>query len=269
MKMFIPIASFVLFCSLSAPAAVVVGTLDTPVTENFSSYTGTGLNPGGTGGALDSNSVKILGMSDGDSAFGGTYGSGTDLGRGTSAGGVTTGGTYAFDIGGGNTALGVQPGGSDFTPGSITFAFQNSTGFEATSFRLEVDLLYFNDQTRGNTFQTFWSTDDATYLPLLQDITSPDAADGSPSWVLANSVNHVQPGLSIPDGSTFYIRVVGDDATGSGSRDEFALDNLAITLSGNTFLAQVPEPGSLGLLALGGFFLRMINSKERSRATQR
>ena len=78
-------------------------------------------------GQLDSTTYRAIGFSDGPGAFGGEFTSG-DFGRGASSGGVTTGGGYAFEVSTGDFTLGVQPTGSDFTPGDLTIAGENQTG---------------------------------------------------------------------------------------------------------------------------------------------
>ena len=91
--------------------ATMIGALaiTASATQASVSFTGTEITQTFTG--YDGNS----GPSGWDAS--GFSGAGFSENRGSSTGGVSTGGTYAFDIGGGNVALGVQPGGSDFSPG--------------------------------------------------------------------------------------------------------------------------------------------------------
>jgi hypothetical protein len=74
------------------------------------------------------------------------------------------------------------------------------------------------------------------YEPLSAlDLVSPEAADGSPTWEShARSTADTQTtitGLSISTGGYLYLRWSGDDVSGSGSRDEFALDDVVVTAS--------------------------------------
>ena len=125
----------------AAQRAVSAGS---PVTEDFSAYTGTGIVPMPSAGELDSDEWRVAGLSDGDTTFGGSE-TGGDHGRGASAGGVGGGGLYAFEAGGaGNPALGVQPGGSDFTPGTLELRVQNGTGAALTSLDLAYTLYVLN-----------------------------------------------------------------------------------------------------------------------------
>jgi hypothetical protein len=112
----------------------------TPVTIDFTGFTGGGFRPTPSGTQLCSNHWAITGMSDGVLAFGGTQTAG-DFARGSAAPGTrSTGGMY------GPNALWIQPGGDDFTPGTITLRVLNNTGSTLSSVQLAYDILSFNDQ---------------------------------------------------------------------------------------------------------------------------
>lgn len=167
--------------AISGHASVIISNLNTTNTIDFASFTGAGFAPSPTAGQLDSDTWRVTGLSDGDTTFGGTFTSG-DFARGTSAGGVTTGGVYAFTVSSGNAALGVQPGGTDFTAGSITQRIQNNTGSAVTSWDLSYSLYVLNNKERSNSLLWEWSTDDSTYqslsyiLPQRQRMLSPCGA---------------------------------------------------------------------------------------------
>ena len=93
---------------------------------NNGQFNGSGFSNVPSAGQIDTDAIIVTGMSDGDLSFGAVNTSG-DFARGTSTGGVTTGGVYGFEVTSNNHALGVQPGGSDFTPGDIILRLQNST----------------------------------------------------------------------------------------------------------------------------------------------
>lgn len=207
------------------------------------SFTGTAVND--TFSDFDGTSAPT-----GWEAAGFSSGAGFSELRGSSSGGVSTGGTYAFDIGGGNIALGVQPGGSDFTPGYFQLEVTNDSGASLNGVRIGYDGFYLNDQARGNTLALSYSTDGTNFTPVANaGFESPGLADSSPSWITAISFTG---DISVPvsDGGSFYLRFDGNDSAGGGSRDEFAIDNVSFN--------AVPEPSSvlLGSIALLGLLRR-------------
>ncbi|HPG12962.1 MAG TPA: hypothetical protein PLU37_15625, partial [Chitinophagaceae bacterium] len=216
--------------------AVLIDFDNTLAGVNEGQFAGSGFTPTPSAGQLNSNAWATTGMSDGASAFGATSVSG-DHARGTSPGGVTTGGFYAFETSAGNRGLGVQATGSDWAPGTITLKVQNNTGVLLNSVDVGYLIWVLNDQGRSNSFNFSYSTDDITYTAVgALDYTSTDAADGSPAWASVSRSTNLP--LVIPIGGYFYLRWSGADVGGSGSRDEFAIDDIEIT--GNA--TQIPTP---------------------------
>lgn len=236
--------------AVDSKAQLAISTLNTAGTINFSGFDGSGFASSPSAGQLDSDTWAVSGMSDGSVAFGGSGTSG-DFARGSSSGGETTGGIYAFDVGLGNIALGVQPGGSDWTPGDLTLRVQNNTGATVTSWNLSYDIFVYNDQNRANSFNFSWSTDDTTYNSIAAlDYTSTATADTTPAWV-SNARSTTGLAATVAAGDFLYLRWTGNDVSGSGSRDEFGLDNVSVT--------AVPEPSTFVLLLsglVGLFFAR-------------
>ncbi|MFQ5628413.1 MAG: hypothetical protein ACE5I1_06610, partial [bacterium] len=136
-----------------------------PVSEAFSTFFGAGFAPTPGSGQLDSDAWRATGFSDGNGTFGGNYTSG-DFARGTHSGGTGTGGIYAFDVGGGNFILGVQPIGSDFTPGDFTLKMQNTTGGTVTDLKISYRVWYYNDNNRANSLDFSYSPDDIAYTSV-------------------------------------------------------------------------------------------------------
>jgi len=151
--------------------------------EDFNTFTGSGFSPTPAAGQLDSNTWIVTGLSEGSMSFGDTKTSG-DFARGTSNGGVGTGGVYAFETGSGNRILGVQPGGADFTPGTFRLKRTNETGSAVTEVTVNYDIWTYNDQDRSNSLNLAYSTDCTNYtaVPALNYAT-PTTADASPAWV--------------------------------------------------------------------------------------
>ncbi|MBK9382580.1 MAG: hypothetical protein IPN39_14800 [Chitinophagaceae bacterium] len=126
----------------------------------------------------------------------------------------------------------IQPGGSDFTPGTLTLRIQNNGTTNITQLDISYNIYVNNDQGYSNSFNFSHSTDNVTYTQVVSlDYASPAVADAF-GWVIvpgSPSRSTSITGLNITPGSYFYIRWTGDDAGGSGSRDEFGLDDISLT----------------------------------------
>jgi hypothetical protein len=257
-------------------AALIVSAFNTPTVVNFDStvsgvndgaFTGAGFQSSTTAGQLNSDSWAVSGWSDGNLAFGGTQTTaGTDYTRGTTTGPVTTGGIYGYDVDSSpavNRGLGIQPGGSDWAPGTVTLKVQNNTGQTVTSFDLSYVVYIRNDQDRGNSFNFSYSTDDSAYTSVAGlNLTSAAASDAN--GLVINNESTTLSGFSVADGGFFYLRWSGADIGGSGSRDEFVLDDISIK--------AIPVPESprttlyfvLGLLAISGGRVWLDSRRARS-----
>jgi len=195
-------------------------------------FAGAGFEPNtATAGRLNSNAWAATGMSDGALAFGGTRTTG-DYARGAVATPQTTGGIFAYTgapHSAADPALMIQPGGDDWTPGTLTLRIENTGTSNITELVISYLLYNRNDQGRSNSFNFAHSNDDITYtaVPAL-DFTSPVAADGL-GWVIVGTKTTTITGLSVAPGAFYYIRWNGDDVGGSGSRDEFGLDDIDLT----------------------------------------
>ncbi len=247
-----PALAGLLFLLLAGAARAAF--LDTAI--DFTGFTGAGFAPAPAPGQLDSDAWQVEGLSDGDLLFGGEQAAG-DFARGQSAGGVATGGLYAFDTGGGNTILGVQPTGTDFTPGSFTLRLRNGTGAAVSGVDVRYDVYIYNDQDRSAALSFAYSTDGVAFTPVpAADLLTAEAAALSPSWELVTRTLTLE--LAIPVDGLLYLRWSGDDAGGSGSRDEYGLDEIqvtalaptAVTLAGLT--AGVARSGQLSMGQLEG-----------------
>lgn len=235
---------------------VVIDFDNTLAGVNEGQFTGSGFAPSPATGQLDSDAWAVSGLSDGDVPFGGTATSG-DAARGSSGGGVAIGGVYAFSAAGSsNYGLGVQPTEADLTPGTIKLRVRNDTGGTLTRLRVAYSLYVYNDENRATQWTVSYSTDDTTYHPVSgQDYTSPLTADSTPLWTAVQR-DFVLVGLSVPAGGYLYVAWHLADAGGADARDEFALDDIVLT---------VPEPASAGWLglagAMGGWGLRRTHRR--------
>jgi hypothetical protein len=234
----------------TASAALSLSALHTPAEAGFSGFTAPAVwattAPGA--GQLDSNRWAINAdgpLTSTPAVFGGELSGGL----GTSTGSESAAGVYAFDVGGGVTALGVQPTASFWTPGMFTLRLDNDTGVTITSLQVEWTTWHYNDQGRSNSLRFLHSADNTAFMPAPSefDLLSPEAASPAPVAWQGTSRSLALTGLHLPEGAAYYLRWGGDDVGGSGSRDELALSGVRIT--------PVPEPTVLGFLALGSLCL--------------
>lgn len=213
-------------------------------------FSAAGFTPLPLDGQLDSDAWSVKGFSDGDLLFGGTAVSG-DLARGAiSGGGTSTGGLYAladYPLPDGRSVA-FQAGGTDFTPGSITLKITNLDPEQIiVSLTVSYDIYELNDQGRSSYLFFSYSGDDVSYTPLpTLDHTTVEAADASPEFLKvgkggpSRSVT-IGPISVIPNGE-FFLRWESDDFSGTGSRDELAIDNISV---GAQFLGTTGAEGSI------------------------
>ncbi|MDG1873185.1 MAG: PEP-CTERM sorting domain-containing protein [Mariniblastus sp.] len=237
--------SFEAFSTLEAD--IILTGIGTAEIEDFTGFTASGFAPGGGSGKLDSNTFATSGWSNGSVEFGGSNDSG-DFARGSSSGNESSGGIYAFNHdGAGDVGVGFQPGGSDFTPGDLTVRIGNSTGQSLSSFEIDFDIGALNNTERANSLNFSWSTDGTNFTDVgTLDFVSAEASDSN-GWNLVDRNSTISFSNSLDNGNQFFLRWTGNDVSGSGSRDEFVLDNISVT----GFAAAVPEPSSFIFSGLG------------------
>lgn len=214
--------------TINVQAQLEVSAFNTAATENFNTFQGSGFTSTPAAGQLDSDTWVATGLSDGDGTFGGTHSSG-DFARGTDNGTVTTGGVYAFEVASGNYSLGIQPGGSDFTPGDFILKIKNTTGEEISKIDISYSIYIYNDQNYSNSFNFSYSPDNTSYTEVTSlNYTSVEAEDDPANWEQINRSYQIT-GISIPNNGEFYLKWTGGDVSGSGFRDQFALDDVSVT----------------------------------------
>ncbi len=226
----VALAGVALVMGLISPMPVAASlSIDEPsifFTVDFSSFTGSGFAPEPVAGQLDSDTVRIAGLSDGDLSFGGTNTIG-DYARGMSTGNVGPAGIYAFEVTPGVVTLGIKPSNADYTPGEIVLRILNNTTDRITDLHVGYNLWVNNNQSYSTTWSFHHSADDQTYNYAGGDYTSCEAADAF-GWQMKTFQLDLT-GLSIEHGEYYYLEWVSDDATGHGQRDEFGLNNITVS----------------------------------------
>ena len=196
------------------------------------SFAGSGIVRNPPPGYLDAQAWQILGFSDGDLLYGEEATTG-DFARGISTGGVSTGGLYAFVVEEGNVALGVQPTATDFCPGSISLRIPVTLD-SVEEIELAYTIWVYNDQNRSSSWTVAVSVDGEIWVDLPQlTLATDEEADPAPQWRRTGFAATVPAGeLGIARGAWIHIRWSGADHGGTGGRDEAAIDDISVTLSG-------------------------------------
>ncbi len=213
-------------CCLNAQ--IQIDNLDSELVIDFTGFAGEGFAPEATAGQLSSLAWSAEGFTEMPIAFGDSSEADEVTGL-TDGSGVSAGGLYAFDDGN-NQMLWVQPTGAVFTPGNITLKVCNNTGASVTGFDINYDIIVRNDGERGNSFNFSHSTDNENYInqPVL-DYVSEEVPDSSVQTI------EKELGSLITDlaaGDCLYLRWSGGDMAGTGTRDEFGLDNIGVRFQG-------------------------------------
>lgn len=156
----------VLVLGAAAQADLEWTSLGQTIDIDFTGFTGAGFAPSPAAGQLNSDEWRVTGLSAGDLAFEATGTTG-DYAHGSSSGGATFGGVYAFDVNGGNTTLGIQPTAADFTPGEFILRIQNNTGLGVTQIYLDDNVYFYNDEDR---LDSYWSLDQNTWILSLGEL---------------------------------------------------------------------------------------------------
>jgi hypothetical protein len=193
---------------------------------------GTGMSPNPQIGQLDSRAWRINGMSDQpQTQFEEIYELG-DFARGTSQGGISTGGLWAFEVASGNMALGVQPITNDFNPGSITLRVENKTGQMIDAIQIGYTFYEFNDQDRSSSWNVAFSLDDVAYTPVNElNVSSVEARVTPTQWQSSLLVGQISS-LALQPDAVMYLQWQSSDAGGGGSRDELAIDDIQLIAYG-------------------------------------
>ncbi len=151
-------------------------------------------------------------------------------GNGYAEGGAFATGVNATDVNG-QRCFGIQPTGGHFTAGALTLRVQNNTGAPVTQLAVAYTVQVFNDLERSNRFGFLYSIDNTagSYVAVPgADVISPAGADAEPTWEM-HQVAFTINGITVPDGGFIHLRWMGDDISGSGQRDEFALTAIELT----------------------------------------
>ena len=230
--------------TLNSPAGLQVKLVDTSYKIDFDNtvdgvnldtFQGSGIAKTAESGQLDSDSWAFTGFSGGNIAFGGNSAEDSTYENGPSEGDEIDTGIYAFNVGAAddeNYTLGIQPGGTDFNPGTITLKIQNQNAANMTSVNIGYKVYVYNDQAASSKIAFNYSSDQGgingySVAEASLDVISPTASDLAPGWKAYYRVATIT-GLSIAKDKFFYVRWSGSLVSGAGAQDEFAIDDIEV-----------------------------------------
>lgn len=237
--------------------------------EDFHRFEGAGLAPGGDDGRLDSMRWAVLGLSDGDAAFGAVSSAG-DLARGRAVRPVRAGGLYAFSLPDDVTGAGVQATSSDFTPGALVWRTRNDGDDTWRDLRIAFDFWYRNDGARATELNVHAALDGDS--PLWQHIDAatrltPALADGT-SWRVER-ISAALTALDVPPLESLLLRFTLDDASSVGTRDEVALARLELDALAEVEALSAPASALLVVSLLGAIGVRWRVPNRDGRVSRR
>lgn len=200
-------------------------------------YNGGSITTSPSQGELNSNAWAFTGFSDGAIAFGGESQEDSAYESGTSEGGETDGGVYAFEVAPDNYALGIQPATGEFSPGSVTLRFQNQTGAAISSVSVGYKVYVYNDEAGSNSLNFSYGTaPTGTYSDVTAlSHTTTAAADAAPGWKAYFKVATIP--VSIAANGYGYIRWSGAAVSGTAF-DEIAIDDIVLVANPSTNFAS-------------------------------
>ncbi len=250
------VATFLVLAINLHTYALSFTTLNDSVEINFDDYQGTGFQPGGGGGTLDSEVVSAqLYVNDADFnpvfadlvSYGDTKGPG-EFGRGISTTLPSEFGLFSLDLGGGDYALAgksFQGQPDESFSAYIEVRILNDTGVSLSQFHLEYDLLYWNSADSSLYADGHIGSNDEGFSDvgvLLYETL--EVADDNPTWM----VEHFSAIINLPyfgfdlvepvePGEYFVVGLSVGPFTNSGLYDSVGWNNIRITI--------LPEPGTI------------------------
>lgn len=199
--------------------------------SHFQGYTGLGFSNSSLSGALNSHAWCVIGLSDGNSDFGEEHIS-DDFARGLSSGNVNTGGIYAFDRNG-ERYLGWQATSTDLSPGKLRLKIQNQDSVDCLLEAISFDLIINNNEDRSSALSLSYRNYSTSQQLSYQSIISTDSADTLGWQKLHFSIPF--PMVLLKKDSTMEIDFEISDYDGTGSRDEWGINNIQFQSRGILF----------------------------------
>ncbi|HYO25340.1 MAG TPA: hypothetical protein VEQ85_10370 [Lacipirellulaceae bacterium] len=179
-----------------------------------------------------------------------TFSALTQLGSGS----FTVGGSYNFRGSSTDRAIGFLTAGVFNSPRSILLKMSNASAETITKLDIAFDYEKYRTGTRALNYTFHHGADGTAWAAATDGDHFYDADAGTTTYGLPLSTvtkSVTLSGLSIPSGSSYYLRWFYAGVGGSSNSQAVGIDNFSVTA---TTLAAVPEASSflLGGLALAG-----------------
>ncbi len=198
----------------------------------FEDFMGDGICNNPISGALNSENWMVTGMSSGNIFFDDCAIELGDFARGYSVGGVGSGGIYAFQVNEDQIGLGVQATSSDFSPGAVILRLQNTSNMRIDGLKFSFDLWINNNENRSS----YWNTSvgrDLDSLILIPTMCDTSNQGGDLNGFVLSSFEENLDDLKIEPNSYLFLKWESGDIAGTGSRDEFAIANIQVSMGKN------------------------------------
>ncbi|MDX2129236.1 MAG: T9SS type A sorting domain-containing protein [Chloroherpetonaceae bacterium] len=169
-----------------------------------------------------------------------------------SSGTPTAGGRYNWSItGDGNRAIGFMTSGGYASPNSIMARFTNGTGTTVNAISVNFAINRYRINTAPASIQFFYSLDGSTWTSVSAgNIPTTDIPTGTSTYTFSTPLVNTRTlsitGLTIPDGSQFYLR--WNFNTGGTNSQGLGLDDVNITVQA-TAAAPTAQHNSLPSLS--------------------
>ncbi|MCK5850758.1 MAG: hypothetical protein KAH23_07570 [Kiritimatiellae bacterium] len=149
-------------------------------------------------------------------------------------GGTSEGACRPWDLEDGDLALGYQPTSDEFSPGFFLVSVSNATGRVVKKIKVSYEVVCLNNENRSSSLDFEYSRNGLTFVRVASlRYVSPVEEDPDASW--ETFIRSINLELSVPlqNGSLIWFRWYGDDMNigGSGSRDEYGINNLSVTFA--------------------------------------
>jgi len=147
------------------------------------------------------------------------------------AGGTSEGACRPWDLGDGNLALGYQPTSAEFTPGFFMVSISNATGEAVGLVEVAYQVVCYNNENRSSSLDLEYSRDGSAFTRIPSvSYSSPMREENPAHWAVTARSTAIHLRKPLAARGRFWLRWYADDNGGSGSRDEYGIDNVTITL---------------------------------------